>query len=242
MTVSILPTGAVSHATIDWHTMKWGQVHRNVRRLQRRIVQALQAGRWGKVRALQHLLTRSLSAKVLAIQRVTDNPGKHTPGIDQVLWDSPGKKAAAIGTLRQRGYHAQPLRRVWIPKANGTMRPLGIATMRDRAMQTLYLLALDPIAETTGDRNSYGFRPERCTADAIEQCRLNLSRTTSAQWILEADIQSCFDEISHDWLFAHIPTETRILRQWLKAGYMMKGAWRPTDAGTPQGGPASPVL
>jgi N-terminal domain of reverse transcriptase len=100
LTVSATPTGAVSHATMDWHAIEWGKVHRNVRRLQMRIVKALQAGRWGKVRALQHLLTRSFSAKVLAIQRVTDNPGKRTPGIDQVLWDSPGKKAAAIGTLR----------------------------------------------------------------------------------------------------------------------------------------------
>ena len=234
--------GAPSYGTLDWHTIDWSQAHRNVRRLQMRIVKALQAGRWGKVRALQHLLTRSFSAKVLAIKRVTENPGKRTPGIDQVVWDRPDKKAAAIGTLRQQGYHAQPLRRVLIPKANGKTRPLGIATMRDRAMQTVYVLALDPIAETTGDRHSYGFRPERCTADAIEQCRLVLSRKISAQWILEADIQSCFDEISHDWLLAHMPMETRILRQWLQAGFMTKGGWHPTDAGTPQGGPVSPVL
>jgi RNA-directed DNA polymerase len=151
-------------------------------------VKAIQARRWGKVKALQHLLTHSFSAKALAIRRVTENPGKRTPGVDQIIWNSPEQKAAAISTLRQRGYHAQPLRRVFIPKPNGKMRPLGISTMRDRAMQALYLFALDPIAETTGDPNSYGFRPQRCTADAIEQCRLILSRKTSAQWVLEADI------------------------------------------------------
>lgn len=234
--------GATSHGPVDWHAIDWQDVYHNVRRLQIRIVKAVQAGRWGKVKALQHLLTHSLSAKVLAVRRVTENQGKRTPGVDQALWDSPAKKAKAIGTLRQHGYRAKPLRRVLIPKANGKMRPLGIPTMRDRAMQALYLLALDPIAETTGDPNSYGFRPHRCTADAIEQCRLLLSRKTSARWVLEADIKSCFDEISHDWLLAHIPMDKAVLRQWLKAGFMTKGVWHPTDAGTPQGGIASPAL
>lgn len=234
--------GATSHETTEWQALNWQAMTRTVRRLQARIVQAIQARRWGKVKALQHLLTHSFSAKALAVRRVTENPGKHTPGVDRVIWNTPEKKAAAIDTLRQRGYRAQPMRRVLIPKPNGKMRPLGISTMRDRAMQALYLFALDPIAETTGDPNSYGFRPQRCTADAIEQCQLILSRKTSAQWVLEADIQSCFDEISHEWLEAHIPMDKAILRQWLKAGIMTKGAWQPTDAGTPQGNIASPVL
>jgi RNA-directed DNA polymerase len=237
-----LATGATSREMVHWHTIDWSKVYQNVRRLQVRIVKALQAGRGGKVKALQHLLTHSFSAKVLAIKRVTENTGKRTPGIDQDTWESPAKKAAAIDTLRQRGYRAQPLRRVLIPKANGKMRPLGIPTMRDRAMQALYLLALEPIAETTDDPNSYGFRPERCTADAIEQCRLNLSRKTSAQWVLEGDIESCFDAISHDWLLAHIPMDQAILKQWLKVGCMTKQVWHPTEAGTPQGAIASPVL
>ena len=241
MTATLI-AGATSHGTTEWQALDWQAITRTVRRLQARIVQAIQARRWGKVKALQHLLTHSFSAKALAIRRVTENPGKRTPGVDRVLWTTPEKKAAAIPTLRQRGYRAQPLRRVFIPKPNGKMRPLGISTMRDRAMQALYLLALDPIAETTGDPNSYGFRPQRCTADAIEQCRLILSRKTSAQWVLEADIKSCFDEISHEWLVAHIPMEKAILRQWLKAGIMTKGAWQPTEAGTPQGNIASPVL
>ena len=234
--------GATSHETPEWQAFDWQALTRTVRRLQARIVKAIQARRWGKVKALQHLLTHSFSAKALAIRRVTENPGKRTPGVDQVLWTTPEKKAAAISSLRQRGYHAQPLRRVFIPKPNGKMRPLGISTMRDRAMQALYLFALDPIAETTGDPNSYGFRPQRCTADAIEQCRLILSRKTSASGVLEADIKSCFDEISHEWLLANIPMDKAVLRQWLKAGIMTNGAWRPTDAGTPQGNIASPVL
>ena len=160
--------GAVSYQ-LDWHTINWRKANENVRRLQARIVKATKAGRWGKVKALQRLLTRSYSGKVLAVRRVTENQGKRTPGVDKVTWDNPHKKAKAVTELRQRGYHPLPLRRIHIPKSNGKMRPLGIPTMRDRAMQALYLLALDPISETTADPNSYGFRRERSTADAMSQ-------------------------------------------------------------------------
>ena len=164
-------------------TMLWtgmlltgGESTQNVRRLQARIVKAVQEGRWGKVQALQHLLTHSFSAKALAVRRVTENQGKRTPGVDRVTWETPAQKATAIGTLRQRGYRPQPLRRVYIAKSNGKLRGLGIPTMRDRAMQALYLLALDPIAETLADPNSYGFRTHRAPADAIEQCFIVLAK------------------------------------------------------------------
>src|SRR5207249_5667767 len=147
--------GAASHRATDWHDINWYRVYRNVRRLQARIVKATQAGRWGRVKALQHLLTHSFSAKALAVRRVTENQGKRTPGIDHEVWDRPEKKLAAVYTLTQHGYRVQPVRRVYIAKSNGKKRPLGIATMRDRAMQMLYLLALDPIEETTADRHSY---------------------------------------------------------------------------------------
>src|SRR5712691_3947788 len=107
--------------------------------------------------------------------------------------------------------------------------------MRDRAMQALYLLALDPLAETLADPNSYGFRTRRAPADAIEQCFIVLAKGVSPQWILEGDIRACFDEFSHEWLLAHIPMEKAILRKWLKAGYMEQNILYPTDAGTPQG-------
>src|SRR6187455_823084 len=125
-----LPAGAASHVERDWHSIDWHHVNQTVRRLQARIVKAIQEGRWGKVKALQHLLTHSFSGKALAVRRVTENQGKGTPGVDREIWDTPEKKATALRTLRRRGYNPQPLRRVYIPKSNGKMRPLGIPTMQ----------------------------------------------------------------------------------------------------------------
>ncbi|MCP4606138.1 MAG: group II intron reverse transcriptase/maturase [Proteobacteria bacterium] len=237
-----MTAGAVSNETMNWHDIEWDRVHRIVHRLQARIVKATQEGRWGRVKVLQHLLTRSFSGRVLAIKRVTENRGKNTPGVDKEIWNTPAKKMKAVHELRRRGYRPQPLRRVYIPKSNGKMRPLGIPTMKDRAMQALYLLALDPIAETLADPNSYGFRKKRCQADAIAQCFNILSHKVAAQWILEGDIKSCFDQISHKWLLENIPIEKSILRQWLKAGYVEQHILYPTEEGTPQGGIISPVL
>lgn len=234
--------GATSHQEVDWSAIDWRKAHREVRRLQARIVKATKDGKPGKAKALQRLLTHSFSGKALAVRRVTENRGKRTPGVDGETWDTPAKKATAVRDLRQRGYHPRPLRRVLIPKSNGKLRPLGIATMRDRAMQALYLLALDPIAETTGGPNSYGLRQERSTADALAQCYTVLSGKHAAPWILEGDIKSCFDRISHDWLLAHVPLDTAMLRKWLKAGFMERHVFHATDEGTPQGGIISPVL
>lgn len=234
--------GAPSGNHLDWTQINWRKVKGNVRRLQTRIVKAIEVGRWGKVKALQRLLTRSFSAKALAVRRVTENRGKRTPGVEGQLWHTPKKKAQGILSLRQRGYRAQPLRRTSIPKSNGKKRPLGIATMKDRAMQTLYKLALDPIAETTGDPNSYGFCEKRSPADAIAQCFLCLRQKSSATAILEADIRGCFDNISFEWLMANSPMDKGILKQWLQAGYIDRNVFYQTKYGTPPGSPVSPVL
>ena len=232
---------APSH-DVDWHGIDWSQSMKQVRRLQARIVKATQEGRWGKVKALQYLLTHSFSGKALAVQRVTSNQGKGTPGVDRATWNTPTAKAQAVLSLRRRGYQPLPLKRVYIPKKNGKKRPLGIPTMKDRAMQALYKLALEPVAETTADPNSYGFRPERSTADSAGACFNALANKQSAEWILEGDIKGCFDNISHDWLIANIPMDKEILKKWLRAGFMDKGTLFPTEAGTPQGGIISPIL
>ncbi len=242
MTVAVRPSGAVPNINDDWNAIDWRRVEANVCRLQVRIVKATQRGRWGKVASLQRILVHSFSGKALAVKRVTENRGKRTPGVDGVVWSSSEAKGEALRALAARGYRPQPLRRVYIPKSNGEMRPLGIPTMLDRAMQAVYLLGLEPIVETTGDPNSYGFRRQRSAADAIEQCFKALSSRNGAQWILEADIKSCFDRISHDWLLANVPMDRTILRKWLKAGFMDKCAFHVTEDGTPQGGIISPAL
>lgn len=234
-------TLACAPSGVTWNDIPWATVQRQVRRLQTRIVKATQNGRHNKAKALQWLLTHSFSGKALAVKRVTENKGKNTPGVDKVTWKTPRTKTNAIASLKRRGYSSLPLRRVLIPKKNGKMRPLGIPAMKCCAMQALYLLALEPIAETTADPNSYGFRPQRSTADAGEQCFKSLAKKASAEWVLEADIQGCFDNISHDWMVANIPTDKAILKKWLKAGFVYQNELFPTDAGTPQGGIISPV-
>ncbi|KXS30603.1 MAG: RNA-directed DNA polymerase (Reverse transcriptase) [Candidatus Gallionella acididurans] len=234
--------GAASGCEVDWHGLDWAQIHQTVKKLQMRIAKATREGRHGRVKALQWILTHSFSGRAIAVKRVTENQGKKTPGVDKVVWDTPVLKAEAVMSLRRRGYKPQPLRRVFIPKANGKLRPLGIPTMKDRAMQALYLQALEPVSETKADPNSYGFRPMRASRDAAEQCFKTLVGKFSAKWVLEADISGCFDNINHDWLMNNVCMDRGILKKWLKAGYRWKGKLFDTEAGTPQGGIISPTL
>jgi RNA-directed DNA polymerase len=225
-----------------WLDINWDKCQIAVDKLQARIVKAQKEGRHGRVEALQWTLTHSFYAKALAVKRVTSNKGSNTAGVDHVRWATPDAKFQAIGELKRRGYTPQPLRRVHIKKSNGKLRPLGIPTMKDRAMQALYLLALEPVAETTADGNSYGFRKERCTFDARQQCFTDLAKDISPEWILEGDIKGCFDHISHEWLLNNIPMDKVMLRKWLKCGFVFNKELFPAEEGTPQGGIISPTL
>ena len=226
----------------NWDRIDWTKAEQAVKKLQARIVKAQKEGRHNKVKALQWTLTHSFYAKALAVKRVTSNGGGCTPGVDKEIWDTPKAKMQAITQLKRRGYQPMPLRRVHIKKSNGKLRPLGIPTMKDRAMQALYLMALEPVSETTADTRSYGFRKERCCMDAIQQCHNILRKGYSPEWILEGDIKGCFDHISHEWLLANIPMDKAILRKWLKCGYVFNKQMFPTEEGTPQGGIISPTL
>ena len=226
----------------QWDSIDWKTARQKVKLLQYRIVKAIKEGRYRKAKSLQWILSNSFYAKALAVKRVTENKGKGTAGVDGVKWKSPTEKWGAIYSLSRKGYTALPLKRVYMPKANGKKRPLSIPTFKDRAMQALYLMGLDPIAETTADLNSFGFRRGRSCADAIEQCFNSLALRTSPGWILDADIEGCFDNISHQWLMENVPMDKRILNQWLKADIIhYKTSWK-SQKGTPQGGIISPVL
>ena len=236
------PDGASIDNAVKWASIDWNHARTQVRRLQMRIAKAVKDNRWGKVKVLQRMLSRSFYAKLLAVKRVTSNKGKKTPGVDGVLWQGARAKWRAANSLQRRGYRPQPLRRMHIPKKNGRKRPLSIPTIYDRAMQALYKLALAPVAETLADRNSYGFRELRCCADAIAAAFNALSKPNSASWVLEGDISGCFDNIAHQWLLENIPMDKEILRKWLKAGYVENGKMYPSHKGTPQGGVISPTL
>ena len=233
--------GASSAGTMDWNSVNWALVHRQVKRLQMRIAKAIRERSYSKAKSLQWLLTHSFYAKLLAVKRVVQNSGSKTPGVDGVLWRTPQQKMKAVLSLRQRGYRPQPLRRIYIPKKKGK-RPLSIPTLRDRSQQALQLLAIEPIAETKADRNSYGFRSKRSTADAIGQCFCALAKKKGATWILEGDIRACFDNLSGQWLRDNILMNKTLLTKWLKAGYIEGKTIHPTFNGVPQGGIISPAL
>lgn len=213
-------SGATFGLGSQWKAIDWKKVESEVFRLQVRIAKAVMAGKWNKVKSLQWIITHSWHAKLLAVKRVTSNRGARTSGIDGVIWNTPARKMKGALSLVRRGYRAQPLRRVRIPKKKGKSRPLGIPILKDRAMQALYLLALEPVAESTADPNSYGFRLYRACRDAIEQCFCALAKSNSARWVLDADIKACFDGISHQWLLDNIPIDKKMLAQWLRCGYV----------------------
>ncbi|MGC8494679.1 MAG: reverse transcriptase domain-containing protein [Syntrophobacteraceae bacterium] len=226
----------------DWSQIPWAKYEKRVQKLQTRIAKAIRERKYGKARALQKILTRSLAARALAVKRVTTNKGVRTPGVDRVRWTTPKQKMEALKKMKKhRTYHALPLRRIYIPKRNGKLRPLGIPTMLDRAMQALYLLALLPVAEETAYPHAYGFRPYRSTADAIEQCFIHLSRLDAPVWVLEGDIVGCFDNLDHDWLLRNVFLDRKMLHEWLASGYVDHHSLYPTLAGTPQGGIVSPT-
>jgi RNA-directed DNA polymerase len=227
----------------QWNQICWKPIEKRVNKLQSRITKAIIEGKKSLAKKLQYLLTNSFYAKLLAVRKVTSNKGKNTSGIDKRLWSTPITKLKGVLSLESKGYKASPLKRVYIEKkGKKKKRPLGIPTMYDRAMQALYAMALDPIAEATADKASFGFRKKRCIQDAATHIFIYLRIKTGAQWILEGDIKGCFDNISHQWMLDNILMDKRMLKQFLKAGFVYQKKLFPTEDGTPQGGIISPIL
>lgn len=225
----------------------WALAERHVRRLQERTFRASREGKWRKVKHLQRLLVRSRSANVLAIRDVTErNAGRFTPGVDGLVYlTAEAREKLSHEKFDYRTHQPFPVRRTYIPKRDGRRRPLGIPVIRDRVMQAMVKMALEPQWEAVFEINSYGFRPGRSCQDAVEAIRQavrDFKRRGYEAWVFEADIASCFDRIAHAPLLTRIHLFREVVRRWLEAGAMEHGDWTPSEAGTPQGGVISPLL
>lgn len=231
---------------MEWHKIDWKHAFEHVSRMQEKITTAKTDS---QVQQLQKELIQSFEARALAVRRVCNSTGRKTPGIDKICWDTPQSRVEAILKLGEivkdpSRYKASPVRRVYIPKpGTDEKRPLGIPTMIDRALQATYFLAIDPVVEANSDRYSYGFRKGRSAQDAIVRVRTLLDKPSSPRYVLDGDIEKCFDKISHRFLLENTPIcDKHVLEQWLKSGVWKEGTLSPTTEGTPQGGVISPLL
>jgi RNA-directed DNA polymerase len=228
-------------APFDWHAVDWRRVEDDVRRRRQRSFAASKAGDLKKVRNLQKLMLRSCANALVSVRRVTElNAGRLTAGVDGVVVRGSRSKAewADWAQNRCRSWTARPVRRVYVPKAGGKQRPLGIPVIGDRILQALTSAALEPEWEARFEPKTYGFRPGRGCHDAIEAIFNTVSgKNPQRRWVLDADLAAAFDRLDHNHILDQIGTfpARRLVEQWLKAGVVEQEWFTPTDEGTPQG-------
>jgi RNA-directed DNA polymerase len=236
----------VTKRTTDWNSVNWQYANKVVRRLRQRIFKATRDGNLKRVRNLQKLLMRSYSNIVLSVRRVTQlNHGKKTAGVDKLLVLTPGARGTLVDILTMSPpWKPLPVKRIYIRKSNGKKRPLGIPCVIDRCIQAIVKNALEPYWEAHFERTSYGFRPGRGVHDAIERVHSMSKANSTKSWVVDADIEGCFDNIAHSPLMKAVGNfpARKLIQQWLKAGYVNKGVFHSTESGVPQGGIISPLL
>ncbi len=234
--------------TLEWDLIAWGSIEESIRKLRQRIFRATCEQKWNKVRSLMKLMLRSYHNLLLAVRRVTQvNQGKRTAGIDKRLVLTDQARVALVGNMEKYSlWKAKPTRRIYIPKAGktGQLRPLSIPTITNRVAQAIVKNALEPSWEARFEPNSYGFRPGRSIHDAVEHCWILLNSNAKRPWVLDADIKSAFDQISHEFILKAIGPLPgyEFLKESLKAGYVEAEIFHATESGTPQGGIVSPVM
>jgi RNA-directed DNA polymerase len=236
------PEGTV----LEWDAVDWRAAEDRVRRLRQRIFAATRAGDHKRVRSLQKLMLRSLSNTLLSVRQVTErNAGRLTPGVDGRIAVSAADKERLVIESQWSPRRARPVRRVFIPKATGKLRPLGIPVILDRAQQARVRNALEPEWEARFEPKNYGFRPGRGCHDAIEAIyQVVKGKDPRRQWVLDADLQGAFDHIDHDFVLGQLGSfpGRGMIRGWLRAGVMERGRFAPTEEGAPQGGVISPLI
>lgn len=231
---------------INWHAIKWQKAYRMLKNLRGRIFRAAKEGHLKKVHSLQKLMLRSYANMVTSIRRVTQlNKGKSTPGVDNITVSSARGRAMLFDSLKKiKTWKAKPARRIYIRKANGKQRPLGIPVIKDRCLQAMVLNALEPEWESRFEGSSYGFRPGRGCHDAIARIFTLANSRGAKRWVIDADIKGAFDNINHDHLLRAVKNfpAKYLIEQWLRAGYIDGKLFHQTEQGTPQGGVISPLL
>lgn len=244
-----------SQVNTCWKTINWKVFTSKLSELQQELVKFYSIGNFQEVSRIQHIILTSRFTHALGIKKVLNNKGGKTPGIDGIKWDTNKKRWDGVILCwhimqNPRKYESLPLKRVYIEKANGDKRPLSIPTIIDRCIQAIFLFAMDPIVECNSDTESFGFRKNRSTHDAILSLRGKLVHPDAAEYVLSCDIKGCFDNIAHNPLLKVIhkqrilnrTCDLEVIEKWLKSKVLTETGMHDMLCGTPQGGVISPIL
>ena len=226
----------------SWDKIDWSECERRLNELQRELTKACFNKHHSRIKWLQMTICNDFCCKALAVKKVCSKPELFA-GVDRIIWQTKAQRYNAILSLNPPDYKAKPTRRFQkLDEKKNKMRNMGVATMFDRAMQTLYAFALDPVAEAFGDRKSFAFRKGRSAQDACRYIEQVLLKKNAPQWVLVGDVKSCYDSISHKWLIKNIPMSKYALEQFINSGIIFNGSFFPTEEGILLGNPLSPIL